>query len=339
MLNAVSTRRWIAAFFISGAGLAHAQDGPVDVTPQSPAHALACLERRIPVPAFPERNALDHEGLRMRVLLRFEKPDAPPKVQVLMSSSGRNDIRELVDRYLAGYRLPCLTPADGMVSPVQEFNFDNSPLAPLPFDDEVQAARRCLVVPPLNQRSGALLSTQPARALVQIRFAGDGEQEPEVKVLYATRSQPGFTRYAVDQARHYTMPCRTAADKPVTFEEAFAFTPAGAPSVGFSRQVMGLMEFLSLTQAPERLEAEFDFNGMDCPFKVNYENRSPFLANRVKAGPPNPNRVAFLKWLAERQLNFNDEKQAAQLFGSTLQVDIPCGVLSLHPQTAAKAGG
>src|SRR5262249_52897346 len=152
MLNAVWMRRLIAALFVSGlslgASLARAQDGPVDVTPRSPAQSLACLERRAPLPVFPERDSLDRERLQARLLLRFEKPDAPPKVEVLMFNTGRHDVRDLIDQYLAGYRLPCLTPADGVVTAVQEISFDNSPRAPLPFDEEDREVNRCLVVPP-----------------------------------------------------------------------------------------------------------------------------------------------------------------------------------------------
>ena len=101
---------------------------------------------------------------------------------------------------------------------------------------------------------------------------------------------------------------------------------------------MSLMEFLGLTQGLDRLEADFDLNTMRCPFKVNYEHRSPVMPNRITGGGQvDPNRVAFLKWLGERNLSFNDEKQAGALFGQTLQIDIPCGVLSLHSD-APKAG-
>ena len=335
-MHAARVRRFLAALFVSGLGLAHAQSGPTDVTPRSPAQSLACLERLAPLPTFPEQNALDRNRLGMRVLLRFERPDAAPEVQVLMANTGRADIRDQVDRYLAGYRLPCLKPQDGVVSAVQEFSFDNSPRAPLPFDEETQQLHRCLVVPPMPMRSGALLSQRPAKVLVEMRFAGDGSQDPEVKVLYATRSERQFSQYVVDYARHYTMPCRTSADKPVVLEQVFVFAPEGAPVAGFSRDVMGLMEFLGMTQAPGRLEADFDFNTMACPFKVNYEHRSPLLPNRVRGGgPADPNRVAFLKWLGERNLSFDDDKLASALFGSTLQIDIPCGVLNLHPQSAA----
>ena len=91
-----------------------------------------------------------------------------------------------------------------------------------------------------------------------------------------------------------------------------------------------------MTEGIREVEAEFDLKTMNCPFKVNYEIYGPHLPNEVRTGgKPDPNRVAFLKWLAERQINFKNEKQANDLFGATLQINVPCGVLSLHSKSAA----
>lgn len=42
-----------------------------------------------------------------------------------------------------------------------------------------------------------------------------------------------------------------------------------------------------------------------------------------------PNKLAFLKWLEGLKFNFGSREVADDLFGSSLQIDVPCGLLHL----------
>ena len=323
----------LAALSASLAGLACAQGGVVDTTPLSPAHSLSCLERPTDALKFPERDRLDRGHGMMRVQLRFDKPDAPPKVEVL-ANTAREDMQDLVYRRLAEYRLPCLTPEDGPVSAIQEFNFSNSDREPLPLDD-VKRPPLCIVMPRHGIEGFSTLGREVEHVVLALIFNGDGQKPPEASVIYSTGSK-ALEQAAADYASEYRMPCRSAGDKPRLVRQQFVLRPAGAPMYAFKREGFGLGEFLGMTEGIQQLEAEFDFKTMHCPFKVDYEIFGPQLPNEVRTGGKrDPNRLAFLKWLSQRQIVFKNAKQAKDLFGTTLQINVPCGALSLHPEEAA----
>lgn len=316
------------AGLLCGHGLvAHAQ---TDVTPPSAAQALSCLQRPAEAPRYPERHRFDRSSGFMRVLLHFDKPDAKPRVEVL-ANTAREDMQDQVFRHLEDYRLPCLRPEDGSVRAVQEFSFRNTDRAPLPIETRPETAF-CVVMPRHQMEAPRMNGTSMEHVVVVATFAGDGGQAPEVKIIHSTASsrvEEAVREYVAE----YRMPCRSGSEGVQGMRQQFSFTPPGRRRFVLKREAFGLSEFLSLTQGARQLQADFDFNTMNCPFKVDFSIYGPSLPNELRvSGKRDPNRLLFLRWLRERQLNFANAKQANDLFGQTVQIDVPCGQLNLQPQ-------
>ncbi len=315
------------------AGTAQAQTAaPTDITPASAAQSLSCLQRPERGPEYPRGRPLDRGAGLMRLKLRFDKPDAPPTVEVL-ANTAREQMQDIVRHYVNGYRLPCLTPQDGAVEAVQEFKFSNSGVEPLPEPLAATAARQrlCVVRPAedLTLRSFTL-GRDLQHVVLALTFSGDGQQPPEPKVLYSN-ADDFVQQEMLKWIQGYRMPCRQAGDAPQVMRQVLTMHPKGKPRYALQRDTFTLVEFLRMTRKPEALKADFDFNTMHCPFKANYTYYGLSLPSEVSAGRPvDPNRVAFLRWLRERELDLSD-LQANDLFGSTLQITVPCGALSLDP--------
>ncbi|MBB2484699.1 hypothetical protein H5407_05610 [Mitsuaria sp. WAJ17] len=328
--------RLLAAFFIAAAmsGAAQAQ---TDSTPPSAAQSLSCLKRPSSAIEYPAKHQLDRGSGFMRLRLHFEKPDAAPRVEVL-SNTAREDMQDRVYRYVADYRLPCLQPEDGTVSAVQEFSFSNTAMEDLPVPEAPQRRHSfCIVMPREGMHAPLTLSTQVQHVVAAAMFTGNGEQPPEVKLLHSTGDKR-LEASVVERVRSYRMPCRTGQEGPQAMQQQFTFTPAGHRRYVLKHDAFTLMAFLSMTQGVQQLKAFFDFNTMNCPFKVNYTMYGPALPNEVEVeGERDPNRIPFLKWLNQRQLAFGSEKQSNELFGQTLQIQVPCGQLDLEPAATAAA--
>lgn len=316
-----------------------AAQAQTEVRPRSEAQSLACLVKPAKPPRFPERDKLDRGFGAMRVLLKFKKPDAAPEVEVLFNSA-RQDMQDEAHRYLERFRLPCLTPADGVVSAVQEFSFMNTDrdATPLAVTRQEGEPPFCLVMPRTDM--DGVFGVGPMEVehvVVAATFTGDGQQAPEVKILHST----GYGRFeSAVRARlaEYRMPCRTGREKPQGFQQQFSMFPAGQSRYAFKREAFRLAEFLGMTREPLKLKATYDFKTMGCPFKVNYWVYGGAVPNEAKVdGPEDPNKQPFLAWLAGLQLGFKDQRQANGLFGSQLQIDVPCGTLYLQGDEAAPA--
>lgn len=320
--------------------LASAQ-AQTEVRPMSPAQTLACLVKPERAPEFPQRDKLDRAFGAMRVLLKFKQPDASPEIEVLFNSA-REDMQDEVYRYLRGYRLPCLTSADGTVSAVQEFSFSNTDRAamPLPPERAQDALPFCLVMPrrsPLMPSQG-FGRPEVSHVVIAATFTGNGQQGPEVKVLYSAGSDR-----AVDEVREYLaqyrMPCRTGTEGPQTFQQMFSFHPSDLPRYAFKREAFRLVEFLAMIRDVRKLRATYDFTTMGCPFKLHYVVYGGAVPNEATAmGKPDPNKLPFLAWLAGLELDFRSQAEAQGLFGSELQIEVPCGSLNLPGEGARPAG-
>lgn len=329
--------RLLAAFFIAAAvsGAAQAQ---TDSTPPSAAQSLSCLKQPASTISYPEKHRFDRSHGSMRLRLHFEKPDAAPRVEVLVNTA-RQDMQDRVYRHVEDYRLPCLKPEDGTVIAVQEFNFNNSALEELPVPE---APRRrqpfCIVMPREDMEAPTTMAYEVHHVVASALFAGDGQQPPEVKLLHSTGDKR-LEQAVIERVQAYRMPCRTGKEEPRVMSQQFTFIPADHRRYVLTKVAFTLPDFLGLTQGAQQLKAFFDFNTMNCPFKVNYHILGPSLPNEVETGGPHdPNRVPFLRWLQERQLAFSTEKQARELFGQTLQIQVPCGQLDLQPAATSGAG-
>lgn len=331
------TGRLLAAFFFS-AGLGAAAQAQTDSTPPSAAQSLSCLRQPSSTLDYPARHRFDRSHGLMRLRLHFEKPDAPPRVEVL-ANTARQDMQDRVYRFVDDYRLPCLKPEDGTVSAVQEFNFNNSSMEALPVPETHQRRRPfCIVMPREDMRSLSSLTNEVQHVVASALFVGKGDEPPEVKLLHSTGDKR-LEAAVVERVQTYRMPCRTGQEEPQVMRQQFTLVPAGHRRMMLSREAFTLVDFLSMTQGAQQLSAFFDFNTMNCPFKVNYTMYGSSLPNEVSVGGVrDPNRVPFLQWLRERQLNFSSQRQANELFGQTLQIQVPCGQLDLKPAAASGAG-
>lgn len=318
---------------LGGPGIAaHAQTK--DVTPPSAAQSLKCLVRQEKLPVYPHQHELNRTEGFMRVQLHFSKADAPPRIEVLVSTAAP-EMQERTFRYLEGYRLPCLSASEGTVKAVQEFSFKNTDREPLP----VEADRKqefCIVMPrePIEVPQSFLGSRHVEHVVAVASFSGDGQQAPEVTLIHSTASRSVETMVR-ERLAQYRMPCRSGAEPPQSMHQQFSFSPAGERRYVLKREVFGLAEFLGLTAGVRQLQAEFDFATMGCPFKVDYTIYGSSLPNEVRSDKKDPNRISFLKWLSERQIAFANDKQANELFGQTVQIQVPCGSLNLKPVAAA----
>jgi len=322
-----------------------------EATPASEAQSLACLQRPAEPPTFPPRSDLDRGSPWARVLLRFSTPTAAPEIEILANTL-REDQLKVVRRYVDRYRLPCLQPSDGSVQAVQEFNFNNSGLAPLPMPpDRPSIPTACIVQPADGVRIDESTSSRDVEHVVlTLTFfptrqpsggSSDASGIPEVKVLY-TNASPEAVRATVAWAARSRMPCLTgetdALKGPVVMRQQFTTLPPGYRVYALNNAQLPLTRFLGMVQDLDTLKADFDFDTMNCPFKVNYTIYGPRLPNEVEAGQPvNPNRLSFLKWLEARDLRLKPDKMANDLFGQTIQIDVPCGKLKLGDETTAVA--
>lgn len=333
-INATKGRLLAAFFMAAAAAVAQAQ---TDSTPPSAAQSLSCLKRPSSAIEYPGQYWHDRGSGFMRLRLHFEKPDAAPRVEVL-SNTAREDMQDRVYRYVADYRLPCLQAADGTVSAVQEFSFSNTAMEELPVPEAPQRRHSfCIVLPREGMRAPLTLSTQVQHVVASAVFSGTGDQPPEVTLLHTTGDKR-LEESVIERVRSYRMPCRTGQEEPQAMQQQFTFTPAGHRRYVLRNDAFTLTAFLGSTQGVQQLKAFFDFDTMNCPFKVNYTMYGPALPNEVEVGDErDPNRVPFLKWLSQRQLAFGSEKQANELFGQTLQIQVPCGQLDLEPDATAAA--
>jgi hypothetical protein len=318
----------------AAAGLAQAQ---TEVHPKSPAQALECLVKPTRAPSFPERHRLDDGTGAMRVLLKFKQADAAPEIELLYNTA-RQDMQDQVRRYLDGYRLPCLRAEDGEVRAVQEFHFNNSDqqAKPLPPERSGDAPPFCVVAP--REDIGAESERgrfEPEHVIVVASFTGDGQQRPEVKFIYSNATS-GFEKALRKHLAKYRMPCRKGGEKVQEFQQQFTLFQEGATQYGLARSVYSLREFLGLTEEPTKLIAQYDFKTMGCPFDVKYTFYGGKLPNEAVAlGPADPNKLPFLSWLASLNLSFKNKHQANDLFGSDLQIAVPCGSLRLGVKAPA----
>lgn len=325
--------RLLAAFSMAAA-LAGGAQAQTDSTPPSVAQSLSCLSKPSSRIEYPAQHRLDRGSGFMRLRLHFEKPDAAPRVEVL-SNTAREDMQDRVYRYVADYRLPCLKPADGTVSAVQEFHFSNTDMEDLPVPEAPQRRLAfCIVMPREDVRPIQSLSSQVQHVVASAVFSGKGDQAPEVKFLHSSGDKR-LEEAVIERLQAYRLPCRTGKEEPQALHQQFTFVPVGHRRFVLKHDAFTLPAFLGMTQGAQQLKVFFDFNTMNCPFKVNYTLYGPALPNEVEVGgESDPNRVPFLKWLSQRQLAFSSDKQARELFGQTLQIQVPCGQLDLQPDAA-----
>jgi len=321
-----------------GAMVAVPARAQTEVGPQSDARSLACLSKPDKAPTYPARHALDRASGGMRVLLKFTRPDAAPEVQVLFNSA-REDMQDEVHAYLRRYRLTCLTAADGVVTAVQEFSFSNTDRdpTPMPWERGRNQPPLCLVQPRTDMSMGLTpMDGDVEHVVAVVSFNGDGQQPPEVKFVHST-GNPRLEHAVRERVAEYRMPCRQGTEAAQSIQQQFSYWPPGRSRATFNKEAFSLVEFLRMVKGREQLVADFDFNTMGCPFKVTYGVYGGNVPNEatVRGAPRDPNRQPFLAWMASQKIAFQNERQQRDLFGSQLQIDIPCTTMKLGQPAAS----
>ncbi len=308
-------------------------------TMRLPSDRLACLVRPTKLPQAKPQHEYDRRTGFMRVKLRFTQADAPPQVEMLHAMADPA-MQSEVQRYLRGYRLPCLSANDPAVEAVQEFD-----LATQRVDGEVAPlasetfAKQCVVLPPepLTLKSSTYLRKTRNVMRASIRFEGDGQQAPTVNFAFSN-GDASLENLVRNHISRYRMPCRTATDPVYESTQSFHFYRGDVSRSVLKRDEFTMQEYLASVTDNTKLTGHFDLNTMACPFQVNVMLQQPFLANAItEIGEPNPNRAPLLQWMAKLPLKFMvDKDQAQDLFGTQIKVSLPCSVLKLDPspQTA-----
>ncbi|MBA4340810.1 MAG: hypothetical protein C0423_01510 [Methylibium sp.] len=305
----------------------------------SPAQSLSCLQRPERLPKFPDGRSgrTSQSAGFVRVMMHFQAPDQAPRIE-LMANTASEAMQDQVFSYLSWYRLPCLQPGDGVVKAVQEFSFRASPSDPAavaPEPGPAANAKSCLVMP-RKSLSPWSMGHDLSHVLVQGRFAGGPDAEPEVKLLYSNAA-PSLQNLVQAYVAQYRMPCRADADKAYEFEQQFTFKPEpSVRPVAFTKP-LALDAVLALLENQQGLDAFFDLDTMACPFTLRYQVRQPKLPNQVtQAGKPEASRLPLIKWLEAQRLAITDERLLNQMFGSTLEIKVGCGPVDLRPTSAAE---
>ncbi|SEL32586.1 hypothetical protein SAMN05216359_107229 [Roseateles sp. YR242] len=316
----------VVSLIMMTAGGARAQQVPTLAATEAAAsdekELASCLRMPLRKPEKPLPSPTQEPPGQLRVNMRFTSPELPPETEV-DNSSARDDVRDLVLKYVANYRLPCLKPG-GEYQTSQVFDFGDAQ-RPTLF-----TAALCVVPPAQPFDMGELTPSRRRNILLRLTFAGGGQQPPSIQVNYSSAS-PALQAALVAWAAGYRMPCRNAGDSVAIFEQAFSLAPAddtAEPTFGLT--TLSLSDFLKQTDHPERLRASFDFNTMGCPFIVRFMNQRPVRPNMASAGDPeDPRRINLVRWLAGLRLAVEPPQEPDELFGTTFQINVPCGQLEL----------
>jgi hypothetical protein len=328
-----------AALLFLAAGIAAAQTGVV-----VPSAAERCLTRTAGAPAmptYPEREFEARAGGAVRVVLRFDRADAPPKVTVV-DTAGGHTLAEAVLDFAKGYRVPCLESGQTALLR-QEFAFRPTDgrrvVASGPQDADAQRQSRLLACikhadglrRPIFPIDKVYARTQTV-VLLKLKYA-NATDAPQVTSLdnAADRHLVHATRLFAEGLR---MPCHEG--DPVEQMVSFRYGIEGEPRsvladpsfVAFLRGVKGIRE----------ANVYFDFNTMGCPFDVRLWLFQPHAPNIVgEIGSTNPERRFFVDWLRRQQLEL-DARRLNAVIGQHMDLRVPCAIVSLGNEPGGGAG-
>lgn len=318
---------------------AHAAGTPIHVlTTERDQALLSCLKQDdSPLEFANGRAPRTNGGDFMRVKLSFDKPDAPPRVELLYNTATER-VYEMVMHRLKSYRLPCLTADQLPLVAVQEFQFDGpSASAARPLRAQPRPPEElCIVMPSKRLTADDADEIRPySKIFARLVFDGAGDAPPKVELIHSSASAK-LQRDVLAYLAQYRMPCRQAGAKPFEAEQTLVYrAPASKQrEPRFTDQVLSLPRFLAATQGARDEHVRFDFSTMSCPFTVAWTALQPVRANRAEdEGPTNPNRAEFLAWLSRLELRLPDTARK-ELIGEALRVEVPCGKLDLAPEAS-----
>lgn len=311
----------------------HAQDLSPAPNVRSKA-LLACLTTPGRPPEFSADEIQRENRATVRLSLRFTAPDAEPAVTVVRGDAPGDMVRRL-QAFARLYRLPCLPAGADPVLAVQEFLFDAHGLGPVHWSltaaQDPQVAERAAALRQCVKRPERIYFPESdivgsVNVLVRLVFK-HAEAAPEVRLIYSTLPKADRADLLA-HLKDYRLPCLPAGAEPFEVEQHFKFSGRDA-ATHFGRE-FPLRQFLGGVKGAQQLQADFDFNTMDCPFKVAWKLGKPAWDNGVgEIGERNLDRTAFLEWLRGLELALQPDR-FQDLLGSDLVIDVPCGRLRLN---------
>jgi hypothetical protein len=155
---------------------------------------------------------------------------------------------------------------------------------------------------------------------VRLTFAS-ATAAPEVTIVDGPRDfalRDSIMRFSAG----FRLPCLT--DGPVNLARVFSFRLEGGDRK-FVKDLT-LQQFLgAVTALPQPVY--FDTSKMGCPFDVRVSHMQPYLPNWVgEVDSANPERRAFLEWLASLQLRVTPPHR---ILGDIFTVSVPCVIVDL----------
>lgn len=303
----------------------------------APSPALRCLTvepggREAPEYPFDAFKAGDRGSVR--VLLEFERPDAPPRATVQAHSGW--PFAEAVLAHARSLRVPCLTPGSPPARLLREYLFQPDDRAvhwhrTTDADAEANAeAWKCIRhirgwERPEYPRAAEVRSLQ-GRVVAEIRF--DAPDRPPVVVTHARRSADMLARAVSSWLQDTRMPCHPG--RPVTALATYEFLLEGFGRYGFKE--VTFRNLIAATAGIERQRLALDTTTMGCPFDVKLWYRQPHLPNLVgEMGERNPARRPLLEWMETVELKMA-QADLDTIYGDSAVIQVPCIKVDLKPK-------
>jgi hypothetical protein len=303
----------------------------------APSPALRCLtvaagEREAPEYPFDAFKAGERGSVR--VLLEFDRPDAPPRATV-QSHSGW-PFAEAVRAHARHLRVPCLESGSPPARLLREYVFQ-------PDDRQVHWYRTLDADAEANAEAWKCVrhvrgSDQPDFPSAMLRRGVQGRvvvealfEAPDRPPVLKVNSQRSANMLALAVSRWLQdtrMPCHPG--RPVTAYVTYEFLIEGAGRYGFKE--VTFRNLLAATAGIERQRLAFDTTTMGCPFDVKLWYRQPHLPNRVgEMGQSNPARRPLLEWMETVEFKMR-QADLDTIYGDSTVITVPCIRVDLKPK-------
>jgi hypothetical protein len=318
-------------------GLAAAQPAWAQQVGEAMSPAARCLVTVAGAAEAPEYPFVAFKGGRrgaVQVLLEFDAPDRPPRVQV----QERTDelFEQAVVAHARHLRVPCLRPEDGTARLLRDYVFRSD-------DERVQWFS---AVDARGREDARLLACRthvkgletpeyPAwgrhvgeqgRLLAEVRFVA--ADQPPVVTLHGRRNMDRFRDSVESWLVGLRLPCH--AGRPVSATFQFVFVMEGEAGYGFRN--VPFVSLLASTVGIEKLRLEFDTRTMGCPFEVQWHYRQPHLRNLVgELDSRDPARRPLLEWMETIELKL-PSRSLDSVYGDSTRITVPCVHVNLKPK-------
>jgi hypothetical protein len=296
----------------------------------------------MPGSALRWEDGLPQRAGQLRLAMRFTAADTPPRVTVVSNTLSAAAEARALER-VAGYRVPCLSPAVAAqgVEMMQEFRAGDpsgTVERPVRLIQAMLPQNACLQQPPATEVLQRLERLPPqffAKVMIQSRFTGGPNDAPQNSLVFSS-APPRVNQALLARADEIRMACRKPGDRPQTLRQAFTFEVGAVKHEGAPGSV-SLDALMALMRADGAAAVEFNFGSMRCPFDIEWRSLKPAAPNEARAaGRADLDRAEFLAWLASLRLAAGADKES-DWFGERIRVQIPCGIHSLKPGVGAVA--